>query len=640
MKDLAKTAKKIYLKVPWIIHSGIYSIIFGVFWLRPILQTLSYALDPSFIYGVEKAAINHISFGNHFIATYGPLGYAAQNFLPQEVGRTMIWQILTCIAVGFGVYIFSRLYLKNGSSYKVGFFALLLLLALSLSNNEWIYLNVFILYLFIYIKVDRRYRQYLMVGLTILASLLSLVKFTVGFGSIAALLIAIAFGTSGETLKQKLKNLAVTVVVYTAALSLLGYWLGITNAFTYVTSGIGISNGFSNTMSLITPATAIATKFVLAVFVIFIAWVLIKSKHNFWRFSFLLPPLYIVWKYAVVRQDGHILVILYTIPPLVVMFIFTIKKILLSDALLFILILLCCLTGAAINGVRGAGYGYSVLKSIALTPLTNIQSYQFVKFWEINSEEHSWQVQTNINLGAATLPAAMRRTIGSSGVDIFPYDADIVLANSLTWSPRPSPFSFETYEPQFDKDNAQFFNTNGPKFIIWHGSGGSGVDEIDGRYVLWDEPMTLQSILNHYKYVASNSEFILLERLSNPQVASEHVLTNKIDIGSGWSAVPKSTGLVCADIYINNTLPQAIKGLILRERPFFIKLRYSNGSTLTYRFVRETATDGLLVSPVPTNWADLISFLQNKESSDSVKAIGIVGEPSAAVRYLSCGENY
>jgi len=178
LNNFPKVIKKIYAKVPWLAPSFIYSLFFGVIWLRPTLQSLRYSLDSSYIYGVEKAAIAHLSFGNHFVATYGPLGYAAQNFLPKEVSRVMIWQVLAVFAAGFGVYVFSKLYLNNTPKYKTWLFALLFLLALSLSVDEWIYFNVFLLYVFIYIKTDRRYRQYLMLGLSVLCSMLTLAKFT------------------------------------------------------------------------------------------------------------------------------------------------------------------------------------------------------------------------------------------------------------------------------------------------------------------------------------------------------------------------------------------------------------------------------------------------------------------------------
>ena len=359
-----------------------------------------------------------------------------------------------------------------------------------------------------------------MLGLTLLASVLTLVKFTVGFGSIAALLMVMVFSISDESIKQKLKNLTITLVIYAATLSLLGYWLGITNIITYITSGLGISNGFSDAMALIFPITSMATKIVLTSLALLAVWVLIKSRHHLWRYSFLIPPLYIVWKYAVVRQDGHILVILYMLPPLIVMFIYSLKKPLISDAIIFMSILIGCLLAAWANGTS-----YTTFRNIVYAPVTNIQTYQFVKFWDINSQRQTWYTQTTANLQSAKLPASMRRLIGNSGVDIFPFNTDIVYANNLTWDPRPSPFSFETYTPKFDAENANFFNTDGSKFIIWHSFGGNGLASIDGRNVLWDEPMTLQSILEHYQYVAGNSEFILLERLNNPKVVSQHYLT-------------------------------------------------------------------------------------------------------------------
>lgn len=636
MRRFADASKRIDFRMPWLLYPAGYSLIFATLWLKPALQTLTYSLDPSFIYGVEKAAINHISFGNHFISTYGPLGYAAQNFLPQEVGRTMAWQIMSCIAVGIGVYVFSRLYLKNLSRLKVGLLTLTLLFALALSVNEWIYLNIFILYLFIYIGYNQRNRQYFILGLSALGATLTLVKFTIGFGSIGALLLAIAFGPMRRNLKHIAYDLSLSIVSYLTLLTLLGYWLGTNNIIAYITSGVGISSGFSDAMSFITPSTAIATKLLLLAFVVFIVWLLLRSNHEPWRYSFLLPPLYIVWKYAIVRQDIHILVVLYTILPLILLFIFTIRKVTWVDALLALVIAFCCLVGVAVNGDNGSNSRYVALKSSMIAPITNVQSLRFFKFWEVKSEEHYWSEQTQSNLLPAVLPAAMRQTIANAGVDIFPYDTDIVLANNLTWDPRPSPFSFETYTRRFDEDNANFFNSNGSKFIIIHRRGGNGITGIDGRYVFWDEPLTLQSILKHYKYIASNYEFILLERTSTLAGGRAATISAKTKIGSSWTSIPKSTKPICADIYIKNTLSQVIKNFALRERPFYLNLRYEDGATSTYRFVRETAPDGLLVSPVPSSWENVISFFQHNDMVDSVTALQVTGESSTLVQYQTC----
>ena len=158
------------------------------------------------------------------------------------------------------------------------------------------------------------------------------------------------------------------------------------------------------------------------------------------------------------------------------------------------------------------------------------------------------------HLPPAVLPANIRADIGSSSVDIFPWEVVSLKANNLNWDPRPSPFSFETYAPQFDHANAQFVLNNGPQFIVWHNFGFNGVQGIDGRSILWDEPATLRAILARYTYVDSNQHFILLKRLPKA-VAQPAAVPPPIQLAStNLINVAANNNLVCANINVKNNI--------------------------------------------------------------------------------------
>jgi hypothetical protein len=101
-------------------------------------------------------------------------------------------------------------------------------------------------------------------------------------------------------------------------------------------------------------------------------------------------------------------------------------------------------------------------------------------------------------LRRARLPGSMRRIIGEASVDVYPWNASYVRANQLTWVNRPLPASFNAYTPALDVLNATFFRSDRrPAFLIWHSSLG-GLLSIDDRHLFWDEPRTLQAIVDHY----------------------------------------------------------------------------------------------------------------------------------------------
>lgn len=614
--------------------SVVYSLLFALLWLKPRLSSLSYGnLDPSYIYGVEKAALNHISFGNHFIATYGPLGYAANNFLAQNDVKMMIWEVAAVVAAGFGVYALSKLYLITQTRYSRILLSILLLFALSLATPEWLYLDIFLLYILIYIRGKGTYRDYLTVILPIIAALLTLVEFTIGATTIVAFLLAIIFQVSkSSTIGYKAKRLIIVSLIYLLLLTSIAYLLGTTNIFDYFVSNLRMSSGFSDAMSLTSPLISIGTKYFFLALAALVVWLVVKLKREAINYIFLVPVLYVVWKYAIARQDGHILIALEVIPVLILIVAFSVKKLTFSDGLLTTLILVL-----SVMAIWSTAIPYDNYDAQVASPLNNVKTLGVIKFFEVGEQQRAWIKQTNLGLATAKLPASMLSIIGKSGVDVFPWEASIIQANNLTWDNRPSPFSFETYTPQFDEANAKFFDTSGSQFIVWHSFGSSGINGIDYRNILWDEPKTLGSILEHYKYVASNNSFVLLERTNKPDEDQAYgIITSSQKIGSNWTRVPRSSALICASISIHNTPIEYLKSLLVRERPFYMQLQYQNGTLQQYRFVRETAPDGLLINQLPLNWQQLINLLKFHQSSNVVQQFKVIGEPSTTVSYRSC----
>ncbi|HUA13559.1 MAG TPA: hypothetical protein VL989_03610 [Candidatus Sulfotelmatobacter sp.] len=622
-------------KVNWsIAESAIYVAGLALFWLKPLLQGLSYGnLDPSFIYGVEKAALERISFGNHFIATYGPFSYAVNNFLPQDVIRTMIWQIVAVFAAGVGIYLFSKLYLSEIGKVKY-FLNLILMLSLSLAIPEWFYLNTFLIYLFIYIRAPQSLKNYLRILLPLASALLMLTKFTEGAASIAALVFAEAFANlkRNEDIKLRLKNLAFVIFIYLVFLTVIAFILGTTDIVSYLVANIRMSNGFQDAMSSITPMTSVGAKFAAAGFIIFFIWIVVTFKEKALNYSFLLPVFYIVWKYSIVREDGHILTLVAVLPTLVLLVYALNIKNKWHDGVFAVLVL-----GCAVIAIWGAQIPFSEFQANLSNPINNIQTHGLLHFFEIHKEEETWKVQTNAGLSNAHLPSSMIKLIGNQGVDIYPWEASLIYANNLNWHNRPSPFSFESYTPQFDEDNANFFENNGPPFIIWHSFSIDGVSGIDGRTDLWDEPNTLKVILAKYKYVSSTSQFILLERISHP-TQSPNFIDNgaPVHIGVGSAVVPQTNNLECVNISIKDNVREKLKTLLVRERPFNINLLYSDGTHRYLRFVRETANDGLLINQLPRSWSQLISLLEYHQTTDRVDQFAVIAEPSTTVSFYNC----
>jgi hypothetical protein len=596
---------------------GLCIIIAALFTLAPRLVglTANNTIDPSFNYGVNAAAAAHLAFGTQFIATYGPLSFIINDYIPKYLNALDIWLVLYALVLGVGAWYFLLTYVKS-KRWLIAPVLLYVLTIKSLSGDiEWNYLMLFVLYCFIYVRATQRVRIILTIFLAILAAVFSLTKFTLGFGSVASLGLLIIFA---DNTSWRLRSIiaGAAAFVYLIFFGALGHHFGITSFVSYIKTGELMGSGFSQSMSLYAPETVIATWLVALSLVLLGLWVLLDQKKGSLRYLFIVPPLALIWKYAIVRQDAHIEAIILVTLPMTALIYFTRAH---TDRSLhrWLALTIIVLSFAAVWANELPFYGQGGFAQTLTSPVANIVNGQPDAFFRTTQEKQSWAVDSALGLQGAVLPRAMTQLIGRSGVDVFPWEADIVAANNLMWQPRTSPFSFESYEPYFDTANANYYDSAAaPKFIIWHST---GINSIDFRYILWDEPATFRSMLSHYQLVSSNQNFMLLERRQVPV----HISYDTINLG------PLLTGSQIALHFTNNkelglvyfSLRQGVLGKLkvqlLREDQYYVSVSYADGSSRMFRLVTPNTSQGLLMNGMPTDWNSLIGLLNTDNNAQS-----------------------
>ncbi|HUC89526.1 MAG TPA: hypothetical protein VMR45_01885 [Patescibacteria group bacterium] len=591
-------------------------------------------LDPSYVYGVQKAAEYGQQFGKEFISNYGPFAYSVVNILPENIYGSMLWNIAAVLFAGFGMYYFGKLYIRDKHLRIVA--AILALLALSWAEPEWLYLDLFILYEFIYLKIPLKSvnKKRLLVALVAVSVLFMLTKFTIGLVSIGGLSI-IVLTEKGQDSKNRVILLAKVLLGYSLALIALAYVMGTKDIIAYFTSGFEVANGFSGAMGINDPNLATATRYILALFLILIIWLVVKFKKDLGYYLFLFPTIFIIMKYCVTRQDNHVFAILYAVVFLCVIIYFAKPKIQAYDGIFVALILSCGALSFWTNYVD-----FRIFDTLLASPVINVREKQAVQFFRVNSQIKNWKVASKAMLKDAKLPESMRNKIGNEPVDIFPWETAIIEANGLKWHHRPSPYSFETYTKDLDDRNEAFIHSNGPKYIVWHRFGDKGVTGVDGRQLLWDGPETVQAVMQNYNFIEANDNFILLERRASPARITDHSSLGS-GAGADWINVPQTSNLVCAQISIKSSLKQTLDKIILRERPYFVDVQYADGTIREYRFVRETSGGGLVINALPYDWEHLVELFKNKSlpSGDEVIKMRISNEPTAKVTFVPCGSS-
>jgi len=601
----------------------------AIFVFQPRLEFLKYNnIDPSFQFGFDFAALKHITFGSRFVSTYGPLGFLELSYLPQLIVQSTIWLIVYVALLASGVFVFMTTYqIFQNKKLKFTLTSFLLIYCLAIPELEWRFLALFILYEFIYLRLRKR-KWVLLVGLSFFSSLFIFIKFSLGIAAIGSLT-----GLSVEGLLKKNKGVREVLLRITSTGLLVAIFTAILSGvlhvalFQYLKEGLIFTSKYSASMSWTYPGYRNGELILGVIFFVLLLWLLFYKKKlsvSLKKYSFLLVPIFVVWKNGVVRQDSiHFVMTLLFIVPIILMIYFAIdfqnntqkKKGLVSKSLLIIALLFLLIVASV--PIDKFNFSTDFLTPL-FAPISSVKNVDFIKFFQFENQKKDWTAQTNAFLAIAKLPPNMRATIGNNTVDVFPWEASIIWANQLNWSNRPSPFSFETFDPYFDSLNANFMSSaNAPKFIIWQNF--AGVEGIDHRYILWDEPETLRSILDNYKSVSHDNNFILLEKTHALGPSSSRQYSQTTIAWDTWVKLPQTVypeiTLVSGN-YKNDILIK-MKDMLLRGEIVNIDLKYENGNIKTYRFVLANLSQGFMVNPAPLDWEALANLLEGNQDTDS-----------------------
>jgi hypothetical protein len=217
------------------------------------------------------------------------------------------------------------------------------------------------------------------------------------------------------------------------------------------------------------------------------------------------------------------------------------------------------------------------------------------------------------------LPESARTLIGSSSVDIYPWEAAYSAANSFAWRSRPSPASFATYRPELDRLNEAFFaSPSRPAFVLWHRA--EGVRSIDRRHQFWDEPLTFRTLIDRYDS-AWRGDVLLLKSRSSLRFGPRERLETVDAEWDQWISLPRADGALLAEIEIEEPLAARLRRFILREEAAFVAVRFANGERARFRYVPDQARSGFFLRPLARNADDVAEIFAGRCARTRVEAI-------------------
>lgn len=225
---------------------------------------------------------------------------------------------------------------------------------------------------------------------------------------------------------------------------------------------------------------------------------------------------------------------------------------------------------------------------------------QTLGLFDLDAEVRRIETGGESLLAELRLAPSVRERLRGATVDVVPWRVATVTANDLDWRPRPVFQDYTAYTPDLDAQNGRFWGTGrAPRFVL------ADDRTIDGRHVFFEAPQSWRALLDHYEWVETANDTLVLERREAPRFAAEERLTELGTKMGDSFAVPADDALVLLRATVTRSTWGRARGLLAGETPLFVEVTHASGATRRWRVVRRNLVGGVIVSALPASVADL-----------------------------------
>lgn len=208
------------------------------------------------------------------------------------------------------------------------------------------------------------------------------------------------------------------------------------------------------------------------------------------------------------------------------------------------------------------------------------------------------------------------KRIGSSTIDVYPYNSEYLFANQLSYVHRPLAQGYMTLTPKLDAMNQAFFESTGrPHFVLWtagfacSSANCNPFEGLDQKFVLNEDPLTTSTILLNYHVAATFPGYkgvpvaLLEENGARTPYSETNIASQTMKLGQ-WYSVPRaSSGIVKLKPELKFTLYGRLKNLLFRGGVLKVKYRLLSGQVVELRTNILNARSGVWVSPLPDSFS-------------------------------------
>ncbi|GHU78693.1 hypothetical protein FACS189462_3800 [Spirochaetia bacterium] len=347
---------------------------------------------------------------------------------------------------------------------------------------------------------------------------------------------------------------------------------------------------------------------------------LLKKKNWFMAAGafFITPFIFLGWKEAFVRADGHTTYFEHAIY-LSLLYVINLKNSMLRMQS----------TTTSEHPLHNMRYILVVVIVIIIGPSLKqslLPNNELLSYFNIskNAEQYYGEIERNkenVRNQYAGFAAAAEYIAGET-VDIFPWDISALYAYGLNWVPRPVPQSYSDYTDILDNLTAGHFTSdNAPQKILY------GLTAIDGRYPAFDEPATFRTVLERYNLVTNINDYLLLDRSKTAKEPQRREIgTYRAKIGEAIDVPIVNNAYVYMNIDWKPTLLGKLANFVLKAPLNHILFTLDYGSKPQYRFIRSPAKNGLFVSTFVGDISDLANVFKG-DFIPNITSVTIAGNP-------------
>jgi hypothetical protein len=585
---------------------------------------------------LAKSVERGLVYGQDFCFTYGPLGFLS---CPRDIGGLLVtacvWRValhaLFCLSIALNVWHCRSLLLA-------ALLPLIILFSKVQDDTSTMILLAELAFLTVALQGGSFWPA---LPAVFLAAVGVLVKFNFGVAGLLSLILWTILVALGPRRKELVRWSVPLGAVFAASfLCCFQAYGGPLSAIPdFLKSSIRIASGYSAQMTTAGPATDLYHAF----FCIGLVTVALITGSFFQRryaaLAFLLSAtVLVIFKSAFTRHDGtHVTLFMETFPALVALLL-TVPEARMHQGIAAAIGLI--VLGVAIHGrpllVTNPDKVATEARSsqnASREPVVDMNKVyrsmylpegpgNLLDAFDWSKMQRKYGDEARGFLAKVRMPAAWLTRIGNATVDAYPWEASLLFANKLNWSPRPVFQSYTAYVPDLDEANARHYaSADGPRFILFH------FNSIDEQHPWFVDPRTLRECYRNYDPVDRAGNFLLLRRRAQPrEMTLELAGTATAHLGQSVTVPRPDAGLMFAAFQFRLTAGGKAREMLWKVYPPSVQLTFADGSTHTSRFVWRNAVSGVPISDLPMSHDDVDALWDTKKRR-AVQSITLLADP-------------